>query len=125
MYMGCDFMDEIKIIDVDENGTPIENIDWSVWQRVRVEEILNGDGKVTEIVSHCVPIPAEKIAAEKAAEALANLKATDYISAKLGDALLSCSSVEDILQTITEFKDQYSNVIAQRQVYRNTINSLS
>lgn len=118
-------MSDIKIINIDKNGNQIENIDWSVWQRVSVEEIFDGDGKVVGIISHCIAIPAEKIAEEKVAVAQANLQATDYISAKLGDALLSCSSVEDILQTITEFKDQYSNVIAQRQVYRNTINSLS
>ena len=115
-------MSELKIINVDELGNIIENVDWSIWERVRTEEVLDDEGKVIKMISHCVAIPEEMLNEAKVAEAHSNLQATDYISAKLGDALLSCNSVEDILQTITEFKDQYSDVIAQRKTYRNTIN---
>lgn len=118
-------MSELKMVNVDEFGNIIENVDWSIWERVRTEEVLDDEGKVIKIISHCATIPEETLTEAKIAEAHSNLQATDYISAKLGDALLSCNSLEDILQKITEFKDQYSDVIAQRQTYRNTINSLS
>lgn len=116
-------MDEIRIIDVDENGNQIDNIDWSVWQRVSVEEIFDGDGKVTGIISHCVVIPAEKIAEAKAAEARSNLQATDYISAKVGDALLECKTLDDMLDVLQTYKAKYERVIEQRQVWRNQINA--
>lgn len=120
--MGCESMNEIRIIDVDENGNQIDNIDWSVWQRVSVEEIFDGDGKVTGIISHCVPIPAEKIAEAKAAEAQANLQATDYISAKVGDALLECETLDDMLDVLKKYRSKYEPVIEQRQVWRKQIN---
>lgn len=41
------------IINVDENGTEIENVDWSVYKRVSVEEELDEDGNIKKIISHC------------------------------------------------------------------------
>ena len=46
-------MDNIKIKNVDENGTEIENIDWSVWNRERTEEVLDDEGKLVSMISHC------------------------------------------------------------------------
>lgn len=116
-------MKEVKIIDVDENGNVIENVDWSVWLRVRVEEVLDDSGSVVGIVSHCAPIPAEKIAEAKAVEARSNLQATDYISAKVGDALLECETLDDMLDVLKKYKSKYEPVIEQRQVWRDQINA--
>lgn len=54
-------MEEIRIINVDENGNEIENIDWNIWQRDRVEEAFDESGELTHIISHCFKIPQEKI----------------------------------------------------------------
>lgn len=44
---------EIKLINVDENGTEMEDVDWSKWDRDYVEEVKDRFGKVYLIVSHC------------------------------------------------------------------------
>lgn len=121
--MGCESMNEVKIINVDENGNPIENINWSVWQRLRVEEVPDDEGKIAKIISHCVAIPAERVAEKKAAEARSNLQATDYISAKLGDALLECETLDDMLKVLQKYKAKYEPVIEQRQEWRGQINA--
>lgn len=116
-------MNEIKIINVDENGNEIQAIDWNIWLRKRVEEVYNDDGKVTQVISHCIHKPKEQMVEEISQEARNNLIATDYISAKLGDSLLECNTINDILNIILKFKDNYGNVIEQRKEWRNIINN--
>lgn len=123
MYMGYDFMNEIRIIDVDENGNAIENIDWSLWQRIKTEEVFDEQGALKEILSHCEPIPQQEINARAATEAQEKLKATDYIASKFGDALMDCHDTSDILLVVEEFNSTYGDVLKQRQIWREEINN--
>lgn len=115
----------IEIKNVDENGDEIAEIDWAIWRRSTIEEIMDADGKVSGIVSHCSRIPQAEIDATLTTELEQNLKSTDYISAKLGDSLLSCNSLNDILEVILSFKTKYGDVIEQRQRWRDSINEIS
>lgn len=54
-------MDSIKIKNVDENGIEIENIDWSVWNRERMEEVLDDEGKLVSMISHCRKYTTEEL----------------------------------------------------------------
>lgn len=116
-------MDEIKIINVDENGNEIQAIDWNIWRRERVEEVLDDNGKVIKIISHCVAIPIEQIAETKIQIAKSELQATDYISAKVGDALLECKTLDEVLSTLYKFRDKYSEVIENRKLWREQVNN--
>lgn len=46
-------MSDVQIKNVDENGNVINSIDWSVWKRTRVEEVLDDNGNFVELISHC------------------------------------------------------------------------
>lgn len=54
-------MSNLKIKNVDENGNEITDIDWSTWERDRVEEVLDGDGNVVELISHCRKFTEEEL----------------------------------------------------------------
>lgn len=54
-------MDSIRIKNVDENGVEIENIDWSKWERVSVEEVLDDKEEVVEMLSHCRKYTTEEL----------------------------------------------------------------
>lgn len=114
----------MEIKNVDENRNILENVDWSVWRRVRVEEILDDDGKLVDLISHCERIPREELDAKALSEIEQKLQATDYISAKLGDALMSCSDVSEMLSVMSDYQNTYGDVIAQRQQWRDRINIL-
>ena len=43
----------MDIKNIDRNGIEITDIDWSVWRRDSVEEVLDEDGKVISLISHC------------------------------------------------------------------------
>lgn len=55
----------------------------------------------------------------------AQLAETDYISAKMNDAIMSCTTVEEILQVNKEFNEKYGDILAERQSLRDEINRLS
>lgn len=55
----------------------------------------------------------------------AQLAETDYISAKMNDAIMSCTTVEEILQVNKEFNEKYGEVLARRQALRDEINKLN
>lgn len=55
----------------------------------------------------------------------AQLAETDYISAKMNDAIMSCTTVEEILQVNKEFNEKYGDILAERQYLRDEINRLS
>ena len=63
----------IKIKNVDENGIEIPDIDWGIWKRIRVEEVLNDNDEVAEIVSHCQKYNEEELKQRL----LSELKATE------------------------------------------------
>lgn len=63
----------IKIKNVDENGIEIHDVDWSVWNRIRVEEVLNDEDEVVEIISHCQKYNEEELHMQL----LQELKATE------------------------------------------------
>lgn len=114
----------IKIKDVDENGSIIKNVDWSVWRRVRCEEVFDDNETLIEIIAHCEHIPSEEIAMQNLSEIEQNLKATDYISSKFGDELMSCNDISEVATLIATFKTRYGNMLSQRQEWRNEINKL-
>jgi chromosome segregation ATPase len=49
---------------------------------------------------------------------------TDYISAKLADKLAACSCSEEVNKVLSGFNSQYSDILTQRQQWRNEINEL-
>lgn len=62
-------MDSFRIKNVDENNVEIENIDWSKWERISVEEVLDDkEEKVVEIVSHCRKYTTEELQRQFLAE---------------------------------------------------------
>lgn len=54
----------------------------------------------------------------------AQLAETDYISAKMNDAIMSCTTVEEILQVNKGFNEKYRDILAERQALRDEINRL-
>ena len=66
-------MSELKIKNVDENGNEITEIDWSKWDRIRMEEVLDDEGNVVEILSHCQKYTEEELYSRL----LQELKATE------------------------------------------------
>lgn len=49
---------------------------------------------------------------------------TDYISAKVMDALICCKSAVELLAVLASFADEYRGKIKERQQWRNEINEL-
>lgn len=115
---------DITIKNVDENGKELENVDWSVYERVEIEEVNDAEGNLQYLLSHCRKIPKEQIDLEAVNRAEQNLKESDYISSKFGDALMQCESIEEMFETIQTFKKKYGNIITNRKEWRNTINEL-
>lgn len=110
--------------NIDENGVEIKDVDWSMYERERVEEEYDADGNLTGLISHCRKIPESIINQKSIEEAKQGLNSTDYVAAKTLDALLSCSNITDILEVLTKFKMDYGDVIEQRKEWRNKINEL-
>lgn len=97
MYGGCNLMNELQIKNVDENGNEIDSIDWSVWKRIRVEEVLDENNKPVELISHC--------------ERLSD----DELHQKLLNDLAS-SEDEDVQAALCELAEQQS-------AYENDVNA--
>lgn len=114
----------MDIINVDELGNIIEDIDWSVWRRERIEEVIDTDGKLAEIRSYCSRIPQIEIDVVTLADLEQKLAETDYISSKFGDALMGCTDATAILTAVVDFNTNYKDIIAQRQTWRDQINEI-
>lgn len=54
-------MSNIQIKNVDENGNEINSIDWSVWKRTRVEEVLDDNNNLIELISHCEKLSDDEL----------------------------------------------------------------
>lgn len=54
-------MSDLTIKNVDENGNEITDIDWSKWNRIRVEEVLDEEGNVIELLSRCRKLTEEEL----------------------------------------------------------------
>lgn len=54
----------------------------------------------------------------------AKLAETDYISAKMNDAIMSCTTVEEILEVNKAFKEKYGDILEERQRLRDEINKM-
>lgn len=52
------------------------------------------------------------------------LQDTDYISAKMADKLATCLSSEEVNKVLADFNAQYSDILEQRQQWRDEINIL-
>lgn len=53
--------EDVQIKNVDENGNEINSIDWSVWKRIRVEEVVDDNGNLVELVSHCKKLSDDEL----------------------------------------------------------------
>lgn len=70
---------------------------------------------------------AERASAKVQAEIVGlkrKLEETDYISAKMNDTIMACTSVTDILEVVAAHQSQYADIIRQRQQWRDEINAL-
>lgn len=63
--------EDVQIKNVDENGNEIDSIDWSVWKRIKVEEVVDDNGDFVELISHC-----EKLSDDEVHQQLLNNLAT-------------------------------------------------
>ena len=90
-------MESIKIKNVDENGTEIENIGWSVWNRERMEEVLDDEGKLVAMSSHCRKYTTEELQQHLLAE-------------------LAASEGEDVQTALCELAEQQAS-------YENDVNA--
>lgn len=54
-------MRDIQIKNVDENGNEINSIDWSIWKRTRVEEVLDDNDNIVELISHCEKLSDDEL----------------------------------------------------------------
>ncbi len=52
------------------------------------------------------------------------LRDTDYISAKMADKLMSCSSSEEVDEVLSSFNAEYADILEQRKQWRDEINDL-
>lgn len=52
------------------------------------------------------------------------LAGTDYISAKVMDALICCESAVELLAVLASFADEYRDKIEERQAWRDEINEM-
>ena len=53
--------EDVQIKNVDENGNEINSIDWSVWKRTRVEEVLDDNDNIVELISHCEKLSDDEL----------------------------------------------------------------
>lgn len=95
------------------DAMPIDNVTKIVWDDDDYERVL-----VYNEIS-----PQEK-AETRYWELKRKLEDTDYISAKINDVLLSNDTDENINTRICELRKKYSDVMAQREVWRNEIREL-
>lgn len=113
---------DLTVQNVDEQGNMIEDIDWTVWRRDRVDEVTDENGEVIEIISHCSHIPQVEIDEKEHEAAIQNLKDTDYIAAKFAERIMTCESIEEIQAAAAEFKEKYGTVLQSRQKWRGEVN---
>lgn len=104
MYMECD---EMNIKNVDENGNDIVDIDWSVWRRDHVEEILDDDENVIGIISHCKKFSEEELH-EQLLQKLAETESDDVQSAICELAEQQIAYENDVNAALCELYDLIS-----------------
>ena len=104
MYMECD---EMNIKNVDENGNEIVDIDWSVWRRDHVEEVLDDDENVVGIISHCKKFSEEELH-EQLLQKLAETESDDIQSAICELAEQQIAYENDVNAALCELYDLIS-----------------
>lgn len=104
MYMECD---EMNIKNVDENGNDIVDIDWSVWRRDHVEEVLDDDENVIGIISHCKKFSEEELH-EQLLQKLAETESDDIQSAICELAEQQIAYENDVNAALCELYDLIS-----------------
>lgn len=104
MYMECD---EMNIKNVDENGNDIVDIDWSVWRRDHVEEVLDDDENVVGIISHCKKFSEEELH-EQLLQKLAETESDDIQSAICELAEQQIAYENDVNAALCELYDLIS-----------------
>lgn len=90
-------MSDLQIKNIDENGNEIDSIDWSVWKRTRVEEVVGENDNIVELISHC-----EKLSDDELHQKLLNN--------------LAASEDEDVQAALCELSEQQS-------AYENDVNA--
>lgn len=104
MYMECD---EMNIKNVDENGNEIVDIDWSIWRRDHVEEVLDDDENVIGIISHCKKFSEEELH-EQLLQKLAETESDDIQSAICELAEQQIAYENDVNAALCELYDLIS-----------------
>lgn len=95
------------IKNVDENGNEIENIDWSVWERDHMEEVLDDNGELVDLISHCRKFGEEELHA-KLLQKLAGTESEDVQAAICELAEQQIAYESDVNAALCELYDLIS-----------------
>lgn len=102
---------------INPNATPIDDVTkfaWSDEDHIPVKRYI---AYTEEELERFRQQPIEELK-EKLAD-------TDYIAAKSMDKLLLCTTPEEIVEVTAYYKEKYSDLIEQRQEWRDEINRLN
>lgn len=125
-----------EIYDLDENLLDPSTIDpakgrITITTRVKPNAISpDGKEKIAysdddyETVAIYTPYRDSEYFEKRVEAAKKNLCDTDYISAKMADKLMSCSSSEEVDEVLSSFNAEYADIFEQRQQWRDEINDL-
>ena len=95
----------MHIKNIDEQGNEILDIDWSKWERIQTEEVLDDDGKLSHIVSHCKKISDDDIALKDIFECEECLKTSDIDIVRASESLIeSFTNAKSLTDLLTSFK---------------------
>ena len=97
----------MNIKNVDENDNEIVDIDWSVWRRDHVEEVLDDDENVIGIISHCKKFSEEELH-EQLLQKLAETESDDIQSAICELAEQQIAYENDVNAALCELYDLIS-----------------
>ena len=118
----------MHIKNIDEQGNEILDIDWSKWERIQTEEVLDDDGKLSHIVSHCKKISDDDIALKDIFECEECLKTSDIDIVRASESLIesftNAKSLTDLLTSFKKVYENYEEIIEKRKEWRNRINEL-
>ena len=63
----------------------------------------------------------EELAEREADEAHSGLAASDYVVLKAVEALLSCSSITELLAALADMREAYGDILAERRKWRSKL----
>lgn len=113
-------MDEqaITIKYVDDDCSPIEEIDWDIYQGICTEEVYTAEGELSYLIMHCHKYTDAEIALIKIPELKQKLSDTDYVVSKMVESQVTGVPIP------AEDAERYASILEQRQQWRDEINEL-